>query len=91
MTANFNFWLITSLIAVLFLIVGWLISIMHKQAMGKLDKIVEVTNALVTGLALHDEKLLVGSKEFEKIAAHQKEQDTMLRNQDKRISILESK
>lgn len=87
-------WFEVSLMATLFslltLIVGYFIKNWHQQAMGKLDQMILQMQAMTTQMALHDQQLMVGSKEFAKIEAHQKEQDWKIEKIDKRLAIMES-
>lgn len=71
-------------------IITWSLKLMHKQAMEKLDTLIDSNNQMGKNLAVHAEKLNNGKIEFEKISLHQKEQDIKIAANDKRITILEN-
>lgn len=53
---------------------------MHRQSLKKLDKIADNQGQTNEILAVHNEKFKAGSKQFDEIAEHQKEQDSNIRD-----------
>lgn len=86
---QFEFWLIAGLVGILITTIGWFISKLHSQAMSKLDQLIDKVGSMASTMAVHDEKLISGNDKFIEISDHQKQQDVMLSDLDKRLALLE--
>lgn len=79
--------LVTGLASIIILMIG----VMHKQAMGKIDKLIDSVTGLTNQISKHEIKLDTGDSEFNKIEAHQKEQDAKIQKLDTRVTVIEQR
>lgn len=93
--------LISALLGILLFVIGHLISHLvrsslndvkelHGQAMAKFDDLISSINDLKTQMAVHDQQLMAGSKEFARIEAHQKDQDKKISSIEREVFALKN-
>jgi hypothetical protein len=80
-----------SAISLMSAIIIYLVKSLHKQAMDKLDKVIDSNSELGRKVFAHTEKLEAGSKEFYRIEEHQKFQDELIYAIDRRTAVNETK
>jgi len=86
-----NLWAISGTVILLLLtLVGWFVATLHKQAMGKFDRLIVTVDKMVVQQAVHDEKLSNNNRNFQKIEEHQRLQDNTIVDLSTRLSIMET-
>ena len=83
--------LVVGMLSLALAVIGYLVSIMHRQAMVKFDALIEKVGNLSTQMAVHDEKLDRTNNKFVELDTHNKVQDVEISELRSKVTLIESK